>query len=126
MQSQNQFEVSGDYSLNYRRFICSRNDPDDCGSGCTIPRTYSQSPVASPGGPYVALTGASIALDAGGSWSFDGPIIYYYWDFGDGTSGTGPNPTHQYDADGVYTVTLTVCDDLWNCDHQKFSRLLHR
>ena len=63
----------------------------------------------------MGLTGQSIALNASGSWSFDGPVVYYHWDFGDGTSATEPDPTHQYSADGVYTLTLTVCDDLWNC-----------
>ena len=75
----------------------------------------SQSPASIPGGPYVALTGQGIAFNGTGSWSFDGPIIYYYWDFGDGTWATGPNPNHQYTVEGAYTVTLTVCDDLWNC-----------
>jgi hypothetical protein len=30
------------------------------------------------------------------------------WSFGDGASATGPNPTHQYAADGDYAVTLFV------------------
>jgi PKD repeat protein len=32
----------------------------------------------------------------------------YVWDFGDGTTGTGPNPQHTYTADGFYPVILTV------------------
>ncbi|MFW6302534.1 MAG: PKD domain-containing protein, partial [Bacteroidales bacterium] len=30
------------------------------------------------------------------------------WDFGDGNTSTLQNPLHTYDADGTYTVTLTV------------------
>lgn len=33
------------------------------------------------------------------------------WDFGDGTSGSGPNPTHTYTAPGVYNVTENVTDN---------------
>jgi PKD repeat protein len=32
----------------------------------------------------------------------------YNWDFGDGNLGGGPNPTHNYAAPGVYSVTCTV------------------
>ncbi len=30
------------------------------------------------------------------------------WDFGDGTTSTEQNPTHEYTTAGIYTVTLTV------------------
>ncbi|MEM6298476.1 MAG: PKD domain-containing protein [Bacteroidota bacterium] len=33
------------------------------------------------------------------------------WDFGDGTSSTDANPTHVYDNEGSYTVTLTATGD---------------
>ncbi|MBL7958434.1 MAG: gliding motility-associated C-terminal domain-containing protein, partial [Flavobacteriales bacterium] len=32
------------------------------------------------------------------------------WQFGDGSSSTAFEPAHTYDADGVYTVTLTVTE----------------
>lgn len=32
----------------------------------------------------------------------------YHWDFGDGTTSTDPNPSHQYDTTGTYQVTLIV------------------
>lgn len=41
----------------------------------------------------------------------DGDSLSYSWDFGDGSAPvTVENPTHQYAADGTYTVVLTVSD----------------
>jgi PKD repeat protein len=37
-----------------------------------------------------------------------GVISSWLWDFGDGTTGTAPNPTHGYLQPGSYTVSLTV------------------
>ena len=34
----------------------------------------------------------------------------FYWDFGDGTTSTEPNPTHQYLSPGTYTIRLRVVD----------------
>jgi PKD repeat protein len=42
----------------------------------------------------------------------------YEWDFGDGTTSTGENPSHIYKNDGEYTVTLTVTDDRGNADSE--------
>ena len=36
----------------------------------------------------------------------------YYWDFGDGTTSTEPNPSHQFTQVGNYEVTLTVGNSL--------------
>ena len=33
-------------------------------------------------------------------------IINYQWDFGDATTSTNQNPTHQYATDGTYTIQL--------------------
>jgi PKD repeat protein len=62
------------------------------------------------GGPPQAAfteTCTSRACDFDGSTS-TGDVSGYAWDFGDGHSGTGANPSHDYAADGTYTVTLTV------------------
>jgi PKD repeat protein len=35
----------------------------------------------------------------------------YAWDFGDGNTGTGQDPTHKYSRQGSYNVRLTVTDN---------------
>jgi PKD repeat protein len=46
-----------------------------------------------------------------GSYDPDGKIVYYIWDFGDGSTGNGITTTHVYTMPGDYTVWLTVYDD---------------
>ncbi len=41
----------------------------------------------------------------------DGNVTAWSWDFGDGNSSSEQNPTHNYAAEGNYTVSLTVTDD---------------
>ncbi len=41
----------------------------------------------------------------------DGSIVSYSWNFGDGTTGSGANPSHTYSTAGTRTVTLTVTDN---------------
>jgi len=57
------------------------------------------------------LTGVVIHFDASASYDPDGSIVKYFWDFGDGTNGTGVTIEHSYADDGTYTVTLTVTDN---------------
>lgn len=41
----------------------------------------------------------------------DGEIVSYFWNFGDGSTSSVPNPIHTYQYSGSYTVTLIVTDD---------------
>jgi len=61
--------------------------------------------------PERPSVGETIRFDAAGSSDPDGRITQYDWDFGDGAGAQGETVTHQYSADGNYTVTLTVLDD---------------
>jgi hypothetical protein len=47
----------------------------------------------------------------GSSDSFGGTITEYTWDFGDGESGTGDSPSHQFTDVGNYAVKLSVEDN---------------
>jgi len=40
----------------------------------------------------------------------EGDTISYLWDFGDGASSSGPSPSHFFDDDGNFQVTVTVTD----------------
>ena len=53
----------------------------------------------------------TISFDASGSYDFDGVIISYLWDFGDGNTSILVNPLHSYTQSGNYTVILAVTDD---------------
>ena len=56
------------------------------------------------------------SFDGSNSGTVGDPAVTWLWDFGDGTSSTGPNHTvaHTYSGSGVYKVVLTVVDALSN------------
>ena len=64
--------------------------------------------------PRAAFRSSTAALtasfDASASTDAEGPIQLYQWDFGDGTTGSGPTAQRTYVQPGQYTVTLTVTD----------------
>ena len=39
-----------------------------------------------------------------------GPTLTYLWDFGDGTTSTQLNPSHQYITEGLFSVSLAIKD----------------
>ncbi|PSP37296.1 hypothetical protein BRC71_09945 [Halobacteriales archaeon QH_7_65_31] len=61
--------------------------------------------------PSSPTTDDTVSFDGSLSSDSDGSIDSYEWDFGDGTTATGQTPTHSYDDDGSYTVSLIVTDD---------------
>jgi gliding motility-associated-like protein len=39
-----------------------------------------------------------------------GKLVSWIWDFGDGSTGSGPTPSHIYQKNGYYVVSLTVAN----------------
>jgi PKD repeat protein len=68
-------------------------------------------PIANAGGPYSGEEGLPTAFDGSQSTDADSDALTFAWDFGDGTTGSGPAPSHLYATTGTFNVTLTVSDD---------------
>ncbi|MEM7367570.1 MAG: PKD domain-containing protein [Bacteroidota bacterium] len=67
--------------------------------------------------PQAAFTASDTAPCANQPISFLNQSLnasQYFWDFGDGTIFSGPNPTHTYASAGSYTVRL-IASDPSNC-----------
>ncbi len=64
--------------------------------------------VYSPSAPAVY---ADTVFDGSASTDTDGVVVTYAWNFGDGTTASGKLVTHQFQAPGTFSVTLTVTDD---------------
>jgi PKD repeat protein len=74
----------------------------------------------SPSAPYVNGT---VYFDASSSFSYNGTITNYKWNWGDGSpqqSTSSKTITHVFKAKGTYTVTLNVTDTqgLWSVSQQ--------
>jgi RHS repeat-associated protein len=82
--------------------VCPDFDPD-----CQ----QNRAPAADPGGPYTGQPGVAVQFNGSNSYDEDGFVQSYFWNFGDGTTGTGPTPTHAYASPGTYNVTLRVRDN---------------
>lgn len=63
--------------------------------------------IATPPAGHSPLT---VRFDASASYTPNGQIQSYHWDFGDGTSGSGITTSHVYTSIGTRTATLTVKD----------------
>jgi PKD repeat protein len=68
-------------------------------------------PIADAGPNETYCSGEVIIFNASGSKDPENGLLKYDWEFGDGTTAEGLNPTKIYKQDGTYLVTLTVKDD---------------
>lgn len=96
---------------------------DDSGLPCnttyvTKSVTVIESPVSYAGEDQIVCLNSVVRFDGSKSKDNDGVVNNYLWDFGDGSTGGGPNPTHIYTKSGIYTVRLTITGDLiGQCDN---------
>ena len=80
--------------------------------------TVAESPVAEAGPDQIVCAGTPVQFNGIRSKDVDGLVNSYHWNFGDGTVGGGPTPTHTYDHPGTYNVALTITgDQLANCNN---------
>ncbi|HET9252233.1 MAG TPA: putative Ig domain-containing protein, partial [Candidatus Eisenbacteria bacterium] len=98
---------AGDYAVSVR---VSDGTANDTKTFNVHVNNVNNAPIADANGPYSGATGANVTFDGSGSSDPDGDALTYAWDFGDGGTGSGVNPTHVYAAAGTYNVTLTVED----------------
>ncbi len=97
---------------------------DDSGHPCnTASETFevrvNAEPVAAAGDDRRIAIGEETVLDAGASTDSDGTLVAYEWDFGDGSTGTGPVVRHTYAAPGTYTVAPQDQRQLGGCEQQR-------
>lgn len=103
---------------------------DDSGLPCnttyvTKSVTVIESPVAFAGDDQIVCLNSVVRFDGSKSKDNDGVVNNYLWDFGDGSTGGGPNPTHIYTKSGTYNVRLTITGDLiGQCDNTHTDELI--
>lgn len=59
----------------------------------------------------LTVPGVWVRFDGSASSDSDGTIDTYFWDFGDGRSGSGALDSHAYSVPGTYTIRLLVTDN---------------
>ncbi len=92
--------------------------PDPFGTGTQVDYIYSIFAYYIPEGenlpPTANFTYTTNDLTADftdTSVDYDGTVVSWHWNFGDGNTSTQQHPTHTYAVDGTYMVTLTVTDN---------------
>ncbi|WP_160037813.1 collagenase [Paenibacillus albilobatus] len=92
--------------------------PDDA-SNPTLP------PVVDIHGPYEGTAGYALQFNSEGTFSHNGTITNYEWNFGDGTTSSLPNPTHVYKKMGTYNISLKVTDSNGVTEEQTTTAVIH-
>ena len=107
-----QYTVSGSYIV--RLTVTDSNGGTNTSAGQTVNVGVGAAPTAAfivnPSGPIV---GQTIFFNAATSAAGTGHrLVSYEWNFGDGSTKSGSNVSKSYSTAGIYTVVLTVTDEV--------------
>ena len=77
--------------------------------------SWATTPILQANNPPTAsftynCAGQTCTFDGAASSDTDGTVVSYFWNFGDGQTGTGSNVQHTFNFIGNTTVSLTVSD----------------
>lgn len=100
-----EYEAAGQYEV-------ALTVTNSAGESNTLIQQVTVEPPGAVGTFTSSTSGLQAYFDASASSSVAGEIVEYVWQFGDGSSGSGVTAEHVYAADGQFTVTLTVEDEL--------------
>ena len=101
-------------------FVKSGTNGGNSGNGnggggiSSLPKKKSNKPPIadlSAGELYVGFVNEEIDFNGTLSYDYDGYIIEWLWDFGNGTTALGELVSHNYSSPGEYVVTLKVTDN---------------
>jgi len=108
-KTEHTFAKTGEYMV---MLTLTTDSETDCNKAFLQKRiTVNAKPVAEAGDDMLAGTGQMLTFNAASSRDPDGLIASHVWDFGDGETGTGIRPVHQYRKPGKYKVRLIVTDN---------------
>ncbi len=99
--------------MNQRNVLCNQGRVWGTSEALALCEKYSRAVASFTYTPSEPVVNETIIFDASSSHDFDGHIVTYAWDFGDGKTSTETDPitTHAYLMAGTYNVTLTVTDN---------------
>jgi len=119
------FESAGTYTVTLNVID---NDGDTSKDSITIKSLGNAHPVAVASAEYTTgVAPIRISFDGLESYDTDGKIVYYHWDFDDGSAlgGSGLGETsHRFESSGVYNVVLTVTDNEGGTDSDEITIIL--
>ena len=107
------YTTSGTYNVTLTSFdslnLCTSSYTD------SVVINLGTTPASCSASYYVALDSSAPFKVVLYNTSSNAPSHTYTWDFGDGITGSGRIPQHQYQNFGTYMVCLTITDNQLNC-----------